>query len=296
MSSSENNQNINFIDGLRISTSAEVIDDRYEAQDSARPHDTLEDIMNYTSAMEQDEDELGPVDTEIPAEFLVAFQAFSNPQHTVGQEGNQRLPTRAQFMNPENANGLLALSDPRTEARPTDVCAICHEAMDELDKAVVVVPCGHMFDRSCVMTWLDNPITTCGTCPLCRRNLFKDVPSQEASIENLLEEIDRLSERRNLSSNAEDRRMLGDWIEDAYEELGRRDYESFRLLAEGEEVSGISNGPNEAQLANFIAEWVDDEVLDRAGPEARLFRYTIEHIEQLSRRRAERTGGAPDAS
>jgi hypothetical protein len=81
------------------------------------------------------------------------------------------LPSRVHFLDPENAQ-LLPLSDPRTDARPQDVCPICLDPMDDLDHAVVIVRCNHMYHRHCLHTWLENPNVAYGTCPMDRQRLF----------------------------------------------------------------------------------------------------------------------------
>jgi hypothetical protein len=88
-----------------------------------------------------------------------------------------RLPTRDEFMDPNNTNGLLVLSDTRTTARPSDICPICREDMDDLSKAVVIVQCGsrHIYHSDCLKSWFDSTSkdSEYKACPTCREKLFK---------------------------------------------------------------------------------------------------------------------------
>ncbi|KAF2452061.1 hypothetical protein P171DRAFT_438689 [Karstenula rhodostoma CBS 690.94] len=92
-------------------------------------------------------------------------------QSAVREEQGQDLPSRQQFMDPDNAQGLLALSDPRTDAHTDDDCGICNSNMRDLDEAVVIVRCGHIYHRSCLLPWFDIDVRV-HTCPYCRKDLF----------------------------------------------------------------------------------------------------------------------------
>ena len=83
------------------------------------------------------------------------------------------LPSREAFF----ATGLLSLN--ASSSRPTEVCPICIEDIDvstaeAREAAVVVVRCGHMYHRECVMRWFNelHPDAFFGTDPLCRQRLF----------------------------------------------------------------------------------------------------------------------------
>ncbi|KAJ4351288.1 uncharacterized protein N0V89_006627 [Didymosphaeria variabile] len=101
--------------------------------------------------------------------IIVAAQDFVD--RALGEENARTLPSREQFLNPESANGLLLLSDPRTDVRPQDVCSICLEKIEDLSGAVVIIACGHIYHRHCLYTWFENPARF-GTCPMDRRRLF----------------------------------------------------------------------------------------------------------------------------
>ncbi|KAL1592831.1 ubiquitin-protein ligase Anaphase Promoting Complex [Paraconiothyrium brasiliense] len=88
-----------------------------------------------------------------------------------GEDDAHALPSREHFLNPNNASGLLALSDTRTDARPQDVCSVCQGEFENLSDAVVIVACGHIYHRHCLYTWFDNS-ERFGTCPMDRRRLF----------------------------------------------------------------------------------------------------------------------------
>lgn len=83
------------------------------------------------------------------------------------------LPTREAFF----ATGILSLN--ASSSRPTEACPICIEDIDvstaeAREAAVVVVRCGHMYHRECVMRWFNelHPDAFFGTDPICRQRLF----------------------------------------------------------------------------------------------------------------------------
>ncbi|KAF1965196.1 hypothetical protein BU23DRAFT_575090 [Bimuria novae-zelandiae CBS 107.79] len=80
------------------------------------------------------------------------------------------LPTRTEFM----ANDLLTLTDPRTEARPDDnmSCPICMVEISDLSTGVVIVLCGHIYHRECLLRWFEAANARQPSCPLCRRELY----------------------------------------------------------------------------------------------------------------------------
>ncbi|GAB7333901.1 hypothetical protein MBLNU13_g06017t1 [Cladosporium sp. NU13] len=67
------------------------------------------------------------------------------------------LPTRTEFL----ATGLVPVQN------ATDACSICYS---EMDSAVKLKPCDHVFCRECITTWLKQPATS--TCPMDRKTLF----------------------------------------------------------------------------------------------------------------------------
>ncbi|KAL1592800.1 hypothetical protein SLS60_011216 [Paraconiothyrium brasiliense] len=219
-----------------------------------------------------------------------------NSQRPVGQEGDEHLPTRAQFMDPENVSGLLALSDPRTDARPTDVCAVCQEDMEELDKVVLVVPCGHIFDRGCLTTWFDTADE--GTCPLCRRTLFSDAPSEGSIVDSLLEEIDHLREAQGLSTIEENRRIYDSMIEDIHIGIDLIQNEGVEAFIEEEmEFSEIVDITTDEEMAEWVEDWVAAGIQGTSTRYARLLRVMQNELELRRRlRNFEDNGAAPDAS
>ena len=52
---------------------------------------------------------------------------------------------------------------PHAEYNGTLTCAICIETFKKGDN-YVILPCGHMFHKNCVETWLTNKKNTCPTC------------------------------------------------------------------------------------------------------------------------------------
>ncbi|KAL1592832.1 hypothetical protein SLS60_011248 [Paraconiothyrium brasiliense] len=118
------------------------------------------------------------------SDVMSAIQFFARVQVPVtadDEEQNEDLPSRDEFMDPNNPNpGLLILTDPRATARPSedDICSVCREDMEALDGLEVIVSCGHIFHRPCLDTWLQTPTSGHGTCPLCRCVLFT-IPSAE---------------------------------------------------------------------------------------------------------------------
>ena len=67
------------------------------------------------------------------------------------------LPTCAEFL----ATGLVPVQN------TTNACSICYSQMDS---AVKLKPCDHVFCRECITTWLKQPATS--TCPMDRKTLF----------------------------------------------------------------------------------------------------------------------------
>lgn len=55
-----------------------------------------------------------------------------------------------------------------------DKCPICAEAdpFDQPDNRVVKTPCGHIFHRMCLSSWLETLGDRGGTCPSCRELLY----------------------------------------------------------------------------------------------------------------------------
>lgn len=108
---------------------------------------------------------------------LIDFQLTLQNQSANGTEQDRELPSREDFMDPDNAEGLLALSDPRTNAHTDDMCAICQDDMSDPDEAVVIVVCGHIYHRSCLLPWFETN-TRIHTCPYCREELFVEASQQ----------------------------------------------------------------------------------------------------------------------
>jgi hypothetical protein len=169
------------------------ISDSHEVDLHNIPRVTTQNLLNHNSP--QPEPESSALTTMLPLHYgilpLVRVEQVQQVQHarqgrslynrrpSVRAEYGQGLPSREQFMHASNAEGLLALSDPRTDAHTNDGCTICKEDMSDLDEAAVLVQCGHIFHRSCLLPWLNNPAARVATCPLCRRNLFIRPRSQD---------------------------------------------------------------------------------------------------------------------
>ncbi|TYJ57522.1 hypothetical protein B9479_001840 [Cryptococcus floricola] len=49
-----------------------------------------------------------------------------------------------------------------------EYCSVCHDDYEHTTE-ISITPCKHMYHKSCLATWLDNPKTS--TCPMCRRDL-----------------------------------------------------------------------------------------------------------------------------
>lgn len=107
---------------------------------------------------------------------------------------NVQLPSREQFLDPENTQGLMLPSDARalvmpavqafnharaeTNSNAEVACPICMDDMADLEDVVVTVRCGHIFHRTCLFTWIGND-TQNRSCPYCRQQLFADpIPVQ----------------------------------------------------------------------------------------------------------------------
>ncbi|KAL5410638.1 hypothetical protein PMIN03_005272 [Paraphaeosphaeria minitans] len=116
-------------------------------------------------------------------------ETVTQPTAILDEQG-RHLPSREQFMDPGNAEGLLALSDPRavesapvqafnnsrTQAHAND-CGICNSEMTDLDEAVFIVRCGHTYHRSCLLRWFDIDVRI-HRCPYCARTLFVESQQQ----------------------------------------------------------------------------------------------------------------------
>ncbi|KNE68508.1 hypothetical protein AMAG_12682 [Allomyces macrogynus ATCC 38327] len=66
---------------------------------------------------------------------------------------------------------IAGLPRPKSLA-PDATCPICTEPLDEKDSDARSLPCGHTFDRECVVPWLELR----NTCPMCRLELPTDAP------------------------------------------------------------------------------------------------------------------------
>lgn len=60
-------------------------------------------------------------------------------------------------------------------------CPICHckmgTSIDYDLESAITTPCGHTFDKSCILTWLERS----STCPLCRHVLMRGRASHASS-------------------------------------------------------------------------------------------------------------------
>lgn len=74
------------------------------------------------------------------------------------------MQTRADFL----AHGLSPVPNTTLSALANEDldCTICTEALSD----PVQLPCSHIFDKACIIHWLDMPGKN--TCPFCRRELF----------------------------------------------------------------------------------------------------------------------------
>ena len=59
-------------------------------------------------------------------------------------------------------------------------CGICYDAFDEgpARETGVVLTCGHVFGEGCLGKWFEMEKRPYGSCPLCRRRLFKHTPAR----------------------------------------------------------------------------------------------------------------------
>ncbi|KAG6605180.1 E3 ubiquitin-protein ligase RING1, partial [Cucurbita argyrosperma subsp. sororia] len=66
--------------------------------------------------------------------------------------------------------GVAATSAAGKQGMGGEECSVCYECYDEEkggDKEVAKIPCGHMFHKSCILTWFQ----CSNSCPLCRAKL-----------------------------------------------------------------------------------------------------------------------------
>lgn len=106
-------------------------------------------------------------------------------QQSASHAGRGSLPSREEFMDPNNTQGLLPLTDPRSREYPSvqalhtarasphgeENCPISFSDMADLDDVVVTVACGHIFHRTCLLTWLSTEVSI-HACPFCRQDIF----------------------------------------------------------------------------------------------------------------------------
>ncbi|KAH7119928.1 hypothetical protein B0J11DRAFT_582423 [Dendryphion nanum] len=65
-----------------------------------------------------------------------------------------------------------------------DLCGICFDEYEpELRKLVSLNPCKHIFCRKCILSWFGGVRPERGTCPGCRKTLFKADPLTAKQIE-----------------------------------------------------------------------------------------------------------------
>ncbi|KAI9187802.1 hypothetical protein H9P43_002193 [Blastocladiella emersonii ATCC 22665] len=75
---------------------------------------------------------------------------------------------------PPPASKAFIATLPRVDPIPPDsVCAICNEALETGDSDARRLPCGHTYDRDCIVPWLELR----NTCPMCRHELPTDRPA-----------------------------------------------------------------------------------------------------------------------
>ncbi|KAF2452062.1 hypothetical protein P171DRAFT_438690 [Karstenula rhodostoma CBS 690.94] len=198
--------------------------------------------------------------TPLPA--LVPADDLAAPQDRTRTGG---LPLREHFVDP--ANGLLLpLTDPRTEARPQDVCAICWEPMDNLSEAEVITSCGHIYHRGCLRRWFENRDAFYGTCPMDRARLFRT----------------HLSER-TLAAREQQR-----WMDVSFQ---------GRVLIDGSVADRVRLGASSAQIFAEL-EHVQDR-LGRLDAEEQRLNALLGELNRVSENRAsraEQTAGRTSAS
>lgn len=114
--------------------------------------------------------------------------ALSEDEEEQQVEAESGLPTRTEFMDPNNVSGLLPLSNrsPESHSSQDETCCICLESMQDTSKTVLIVVCGHVYHRQCLEDWLADH----NTCPMCRQALFIEDDTDEDELEQDLEEDD----------------------------------------------------------------------------------------------------------
>ncbi|CAL9100712.1 unnamed protein product [Musa acuminata var. zebrina] len=65
-------------------------------------------------------------------------------------------------------------------------CCVCLSRLEEDEYVTRQLPCGHLFHRECIGTWL----SSCNrSCPLCRRSVDVKSTSMAAQQQQLTEEL-----------------------------------------------------------------------------------------------------------
>ncbi|CEG64556.1 hypothetical protein RMATCC62417_01505 [Rhizopus microsporus] len=77
---------------------------------------------------------------------------------------------------PPASNRFIQMLPEVKDLKDDDTCIICKEGLLKHGSKVTKMPCGHLFDKECIIPWLELH----NTCPLCR---YKVETEQEAKEE-----------------------------------------------------------------------------------------------------------------
>ncbi|KAA0041218.1 RING finger protein 165-like protein [Cucumis melo var. makuwa] len=108
--------------------------------------------------------------------ILPSFKIEANIDHVedliIGEQGFQETPPPRTRGAPESAIERLIMKQKfdgfnKEEEEEIGDCSVCYEELKGKGKEVSRIPCGHVYHKSCVLTWLQIN----NSCPLCRAPL-----------------------------------------------------------------------------------------------------------------------------
>ncbi|XP_038876917.1 E3 ubiquitin-protein ligase DZIP3-like [Benincasa hispida] len=107
-------------------------------------------------------------------EFWMEAVSWLHPNSIIGEEGfeinfEEGPPPARRAGAPESAIERVRKQkfDGFKEEEETGECCVCCEDLKRKGMEVSRIPCGHVYHKSCILTWLERS----NTCPLCRRSL-----------------------------------------------------------------------------------------------------------------------------
>jgi len=69
----------------------------------------------------------------------------------------------------------MPVSSRTRSSRNENKCGICLENYEDLNTQMVQLECGHIFHEECISNWLTSNQEQSFNCPLCRKNILKEI-------------------------------------------------------------------------------------------------------------------------